>query len=151
MNYKKVYICSPFKGKTGKVEEVVRNIRAAQEYCRELVRRQPDMIPVAPHLYFTQFLDDDDPKQREAGLAMGRALLAECEAVLVFGEYVSKGMQAEIEEAIQRGIIIYNGYAALLGKGLVPVETGFEEPADSKTAPEDSEKQRCGMNPSIWL
>ena len=86
-----VYICSPFAGDTEK------NTIAARRYSRFAV----DMgyIPIAPHLLFPQFLDDEDPSERELGLFFGNAVMSKCSEVWVFGDRISSGMKAEIERA----------------------------------------------------
>ena len=50
----KVYICSPLRG------DYDANIAAARTYCREAV--EAGHLPVAPHIYLTQFLDDNKPE-----------------------------------------------------------------------------------------
>ena len=55
-----VYICSPFSG------DVETNVRSARRYSRFAVDK--GYIPIAPHLLFPQFLDDNKPEERELGL-----------------------------------------------------------------------------------
>ena len=86
-----VYICSPF---SGAVDE---NIAAAQRYSRFAVDK--GCIPFAPHLLFPQFLDDNNPKERQLGLFFGTALMSKCAEVWVFGSIISAGMEAEIKRA----------------------------------------------------
>ena len=86
-----VYICSPFSGDVGG------NVAAAQRYSRFAVGK--GYIPVAPHLLFPQFLDDNDPKERQLGLFFGNALMSKCAEVWVFGDVISAGMEAEIKRA----------------------------------------------------
>ena len=86
-----IYVCSPFSC------EVEKNIAAARRYCRFAVDR--GYIPIAPHLLFPQFLDDDDPHERELGLFFGNALMSKCSEVWVFGDTISNGMAAEIRRA----------------------------------------------------
>ena len=86
-----VYICSPFSG------DVDGNIAAAQRYSRFAVDK--GYIPIAPHLLFPQFLNDDDPKERQLGLFFGNALMSKCAEVWVFGSTISAGMEAEIKRA----------------------------------------------------
>ena len=57
------------------------------------------MIPIAPHLLFPQFLDDNDEAERELGIKMGLELLRDCSALWYFGDSVTQGMVAEITEA----------------------------------------------------
>ena len=86
-----VYICSPFSG------DVENNIANARRYSRFAVDK--GYIPIAPHLLFPQFLDDDNPKERELGLFFGNALMSKCAEVWVFGSHISSGMEAEIKRA----------------------------------------------------
>ena len=95
-----IYICSPLRGDYSK------NIGRALKYCRE-VALQGD-IPIAPHIYFTQFLDDTIPSEREIGLKFGLELVKLCDMVYVYGK-PSEGMQAEIKLAEQLGVeVIYH-------------------------------------------
>lgn len=92
-----VYICSPCRG------DYERNITKAQEYCREAV--DMGVLPIAPHVYFTQFLDDTIPEERKTGLEAGKELLKYCSEVWVYGiANPSEGMAAEIELAKTLGI-----------------------------------------------
>lgn len=93
----KVFICSAFRGN---VEE---NIRKAKEYCR-WAAVENGAIPIAPHLLFPQFLDDNDPEQRKLGIEMGLELLAECKRLFYFGDIVTEGMSKEITRAYVLGI-----------------------------------------------
>lgn len=86
-----VYICSPFSG------DVEGNVAAAQRFSRFAVDN--GYIPIAPHLLFPQFLNDNDPKERQLGLFFGNALMSKCAEVWVFGSTISAGMDAEIKRA----------------------------------------------------
>ncbi len=90
-----VYICSPYSG------DVVGNVAAARRYCRFAVGK--GFIPIAPHLLYPQFLNDDDPSERELGLFFGNALMSRCAEVWVFGSRISSGMEAEIKRAKWKG------------------------------------------------
>lgn len=90
-----IYVCSPYAG------DVENNTAAARRYCRFAV--ESGFIPIAPHLLFPQFLDDDNPKERELGLFFGNALLSKCAELWVFGDHISKGMKAEIRRATWKG------------------------------------------------
>ena len=96
-NTKLVYVCSPLRG------DVETNIRSARHYC-EYVAKECGSIPIAPHIYFTQFLDDDVSEERDFGLRAGIRLLSECEEIWVFGDTISPGMQSEIRYANAHGI-----------------------------------------------
>lgn len=86
-----VYVCSPFSGDTRK------NTEAARKYSRFAVEQ--GYIPIAPHLLFPQFLNDNDLMERELGLHFGNVLMSHCSEVWVFGEIISAGMDAEIRRA----------------------------------------------------
>ena len=93
-----IYICSPLKG------DVKRNIEKANYYARYAYSQ--GCIPLAPHTIFTQFLDDNNPKERNDGMAMGLALLEHCAELWVFGTNITKGMRKEIDYARKQKIEI---------------------------------------------
>lgn len=66
---KKVYICSPCRG------DYENNIQRAREFSRAAVMQ--GCIPITPHIYLTQFVDDTIPAERELGLTIGREPAAE--------------------------------------------------------------------------
>ena len=86
-----VYVCSPFSG------DVEGNIVNARKYCRFAVDN--GYIPIAVHLLFPQFMDDNDPDERELALFFGNAVMSKCSEVWVFGERISSGMASEIRRA----------------------------------------------------
>jgi len=86
-----VYICSPYSG------DIETNTLAARRYSRFAADR--GYIPIAPHLLFTQFLDDSLPAERELGLFFGNVLMSKCAEVWVFGKTISAGMKDEIKTA----------------------------------------------------
>lgn len=90
-----VYICSPYAG------DVERNVEAARRYCR--FATEQGYIPLAPHLLFPQFLDDEDETERSLGLFFGNALMSKCAEVWVFGDRISPGMETEIKRAGWKG------------------------------------------------
>ena len=90
---KKVYICSPYRG------DVETNVQNARKYCRAAV--EMGCLPIAPHLLFPQFLDDDDITDRRRGMARAMELLFICDEVWVFGmNHPTAGMMQEIEWAV---------------------------------------------------
>ena len=91
-----VYICSPYAG------DIEENARRAQEYCRFSVSQ--NYIPLAPHLYFPQFMDEDSLEERSLGISFGLVLQSRCREVWVFGRRISKGMAVEIEKAKKRNL-----------------------------------------------
>lgn len=90
-----VYICSPFSG------DVEENVKKARRYSHFAV--DEGYIPLAPHLLFPQFLNDNDMIEREMGIHFGNVLMSHCAEVWVFGEYISSGMSAEIDRAKRKG------------------------------------------------
>lgn len=86
---KKVYICRPLRG------DITNNIERAKTYCKQA--RAEGCMPLAPHIYFTQFMDDTIASDRELAMAMGIEWLDTCDELWVFGDTISEGMRAEIE------------------------------------------------------
>ena len=87
----KVFICSPMKG------DVEKNLKLAKFAARGLIGS--GYIPIAPHLYFPQFLDDNDQYERIKGIKMGVELMKECDRMWIIGTTITNGMEYEINEA----------------------------------------------------
>lgn len=90
-----VYICSPLSG------NIVVNREAACRYCRFAV--DAGYVPLAPHLFFPQFMDDSNDQERSLALFMDIVLLTKCAELWVFGDTISNGMSIEIEKAKRKG------------------------------------------------
>ena len=71
---------------------IEKEVRAKKAY-------RPGCIPIAPHLYFPQFMDDNIISERNLALYMDIILLSKCAELWVFGDYISKGMSIEIARA----------------------------------------------------
>ncbi|MBO6293404.1 MAG: DUF4406 domain-containing protein [Selenomonas sp.] len=84
-----IYICSPYRG-SPRV-----NIMRARHYCRFAVSK--GRIPLAPHLYFPQFMSD--VTERDKAMEMNLELLKLCSEIWVFGSEISEGMAWEISKA----------------------------------------------------
>ena len=93
---RKVYVSSQLRG------NVKSNISKAQWYARFVAER--GHLPITPHIYFTQFLRDHIPEEREMAMEMNRELLEWCDELWVFGEVISEGMKQEIEWAKDKPI-----------------------------------------------
>ncbi|WP_298529573.1 DUF4406 domain-containing protein, partial [uncultured Ruminococcus sp.] len=65
-----VYICSPYSGDTEK------NVKNAKRYSRFAVDR--NYLPITPHIYFTQFMDDNIPEERDTAIFMNWVLMSKC-------------------------------------------------------------------------
>ncbi len=85
---KVIFVCSPFQGKK-------ENIEKAKRYCRYVV--DLGYIPIAPHIYFSQFMDDLNPDDRRKALDMNKKLLEFCDELWIFGDKITEGMKIEIE------------------------------------------------------
>lgn len=77
-----VYICSPYSG------DVQANVAVALEFCRVAVERRK--IPFAPHLLFPQFMNDQNPRERELAMFFNRILIGHCESVWVYADHISE-------------------------------------------------------------
>ena len=86
-----VYICSPYSGNTKK------NIESARKYSRFAV--DSHYLPITPHIYFTQFMNDNIPEERGTAFFMNLVLMSKCTELWVFGNHISAGMKAEINHA----------------------------------------------------
>ena len=96
MEEKLCYVCSPYRG------DVARNVKYAKELTGRAVRR--GLVPITPHLYLTQALDDNDPAERALEMEAGLHLLEPCEYIMIGGRYgISEGMRHEIERAHRLG------------------------------------------------
>ncbi len=85
-----VYICSPYRDDPGT------NVIRARRYCRFAVAE--GCIPLAPHLYFPQFLSESS--ERETAFRMNFELLKLCDEIWVFGDDLSEGMVLELSRAM---------------------------------------------------
>ncbi len=94
---KLVFVSSPYRG------NVARNVAVARAASRLVF--EAGHVPVVPHLYITQILDDDIPEDREMGIAAALELLAHCDEMWAFGE-PSEGMQMELDEAARLEISV---------------------------------------------
>ena len=86
-----VYVASPVRG------DIEENLKRANRYCEYVAGC--GHIPVAPHLAWQGFLQEDIPGNREKALAMGLKLIEYCSELWVCGDEISQGMQGEIDFA----------------------------------------------------
>lgn len=93
-----VYICSTYSG------NIEINVKKARAFCRFAL--EMNCIPLAPHLLFPQFMNDDIPQERELAMFMNMVLLGKCNELWVFGNTISNGMAQEIEKAKKRKQLI---------------------------------------------
>ena len=95
----RIFVCSPLRG------DVAANIAVAEELCRRLALR--GHTPIAPHVYCTRFLRENDAVERELGIDIGLDLLRCCEELwfhIGHDRVVTACMSLEIAEAKRLGI-----------------------------------------------
>ena len=91
---RRILICSRYAG------DIEHNVEVAQTLCRMAV--EAGCAPFAPHLLYPQFLNEDDPDQRDLGISLGLRFMEACDEVWVYtGDGVSRGMRRELEHARQ--------------------------------------------------
>ena len=93
-----IYVCSPYSG------QVELNVAKARSYSKYVV--DAGHTPIAPHLLFPQFLNDDIPEERNLAIQMNMEILKKCNRLWVFGKSFSEGMKEEINFASQNMIPI---------------------------------------------
>lgn len=92
----RVFICSRYAG------DVERNAQVALTLCR--MAAFAGLAPFAPHLLYTQFLDDSDQTQRDLGISLGLRFMEVCSQVWIYiSDGISDGMRREIEHARHLG------------------------------------------------
>lgn len=99
---KKVYIISRYRANSKR--ELEFNKEVARYFCRQVIDEGNN--PIATHLYYTQFLDDNYELDRELGLSFGIKELQQADEFLaiVIDGIISEGMANEIKVAIGRGM-----------------------------------------------
>lgn len=109
---KKVFICSPFGGKT-------ENLWIAKSMCSYAIKK--GYAPIAPHLLYPQLLDDDKPEERELGIVAGLEWLKVCDEILVYTKHPQKGVENIIKESltISKGMAVEIRLASSLG---IPID-----------------------------
>lgn len=98
------YVCSPLSAPTR--AEMLANAAKATTYMVQAEKEFGDRA-VAPHAYLPYLLDDSVPEQRALALDFGMKLLVMCSRLIVFGSWISSGMEGEIKMAQELGIPIY--------------------------------------------
>lgn len=104
---KRIFVCSPYAGNT------LENVKRAKRYCKYVIAIGNS--PIAPHLFFPQFLDDSSPTERSVGLNAGLAWLEKADELWIFDSKPSPGMTMEIAFAEAHKIPCINKYQELEG------------------------------------
>ena len=91
----KVYIISRYSARSRK--ELIINKKVARYFCREIMKE--GKRPVAPHLFYPQFCNDNDPEERLKGTSLAIKDLDECDSFLlvIVDGVISEGMKRELE------------------------------------------------------
>lgn len=106
----KVFVSSPYR------DDPARNTRLAQELCLRAL--DSGVAPFAPHLLYTQFLDDADDYDRALGQAAGVEFVSSCDEVWVWTRKgITQGMKLELERAHQTMTPIVYDPECWLGAG----------------------------------
>lgn len=83
----------------GNVEE---HVKRAKQACRALCR--VGYAPFASHLFYTQFLKDDDALERRVGMEAGHAFMAHAQVILYRPDgVISQGMRTDLAVAKAMG------------------------------------------------
>lgn len=77
-------MASPYDG------DIEKNTEFAKRACRHVMNEGHAFF--APHLLYPQLLNDANTQERQAGLAMGLAVLPRCDELWCYGERISHGM-----------------------------------------------------------
>jgi hypothetical protein len=107
VSMEKVYMCSQY-GTRGNRET---NLEFAKLFCGAVI--EEGKIPICPHLFYSQVLNDEVESQREAGLRIGLELLEDCSELRIFSR-LSDGMKGEILKAEELGIPVTIGNMAYI-------------------------------------
>lgn len=100
---KTVYICSPYRADNPTQFEL--QLAYTKRKAREQVLLGNNVI--VPHLYYPQFLDDNNEEERTLGMASAIDLMRVCDMVLVcIGYGISNGMIREINVAEEHNLSI---------------------------------------------
>ena len=102
MKRKLIYVCSPYSG------NIEYNTLIAKILSRYVVCQ--GYIPITPHIYFTQFMNDNIQEHRDLAFEMNFDLMDLCDQMWVFielGQDISTGMQREIDRANEIGLKIH--------------------------------------------
>ncbi len=83
-----VFVCSPLRG------NLLLNQKKAKYYCKILLNL--GYTPIAPHLFYPQFLDPTHKEEDALGFNSGLTLLKRCDKIVIFGD-CSIGMQTELD------------------------------------------------------
>ena len=143
---KKIFVCSPYRPTAEdpkcQKSQMEANIDRTKTACRILSTL--GFLPLAPHLYFTQFLKDEEKKERETGMKLGLHWLEEADELWVFGDTVSEGMTAEIKKAHEMNKPVRNlpEPGRVIELLLKSISEQYKVPLDDKTDKTEDQKSK---------
>ena len=85
---KLVYICHPY------ANDPKCNKKKVLEICKHVLETSPDCIPIAPQIYFPQFMSEQDDRKRAMSFCL--ELVERCDEFWIYGN-PTEGMKQEIE------------------------------------------------------
>lgn len=89
---RRVFICSPLRSDTE--QHIEGNKQIALAMCRLAANK--GLAPFAPHLFYTQFLDDNIEQERNIGIESGISFMHACDLIWVLNTKLTEGMRSEI-------------------------------------------------------
>lgn len=94
------YIVHPIGG------DVLNNLERIRAIVRDINLTSSDVVPFAPYWLDCHALNDDVPAERARGFKNNKAILSSgiVDEMWVYGERISAGMWAEIEQAQEMNI-----------------------------------------------
>ena len=81
-----------------------KNVKTAKRMCR--LATEKGYAAFAPHLFYTQFLDDENEQHRDTGIQAGLEFLAACNELWMLDCEPTEGMKTELTLAGVLGIPI---------------------------------------------
>lgn len=107
---RKIFVSSPYRAETK--EKMDENIAIAKKVCYIIIKN--GNLPIAPHLYFPSFLQDDKESERSLGMEYSLHLLDQCDEMFAIipdmvedgtqYERLTEGMKIEVDHAVERGM-----------------------------------------------
>ena len=137
----RIYVCSLLRPTASAPEQAEKELAGNLEHAKDACRMITDLggIPVCSHLFFTQFLKDDDPEERRTGRNLGLELLKDCDELWCFSSKISEGMLEEISLAAKLGMpvrMFSSNPGSLLGRLIEESEKEMpKRAAPGKAAP----------------
>ena len=92
------YVCSPCAG------NITKNTAKAKEYSR--IVYEHGYTPIASHLLFSQFINDNIPEERSEVIRMNQVLIRKSRIMFVCGDEITDDMKSEMLYAKRIGLTV---------------------------------------------